>query len=415
METFEGDSSPQEGLDRQISSGYDSSSQPKLFRRLKTKPRGFEEEVVASPICSSPKDVVLDGSVWGDLPEELMDRVLAWLPPVCLFRLRGVCRRWHSVLNERGFLNLLSQLPSHGPCFLMSQKNGETWQTAVYSHPMNSWHSLPLTFIPRKAHSLIASAGGLLCFTGLEGRHDHLFVCNPLRKEFKFLPVMHHSRQLGFVHMVVDKKVRCYRIITTGDGSYTGSNRAMPTEVYDSKSDSWAVYDSMPVGNLHSLKSAFCNGRLYCLTLSPCGLVAFDINQGVWKSIPVRMPRSLLDAFLVSGDSGCLLLVGRVGLYSVHQSMRIWELDQRLMDWVEIGRMPHLMFKALLKSSAESFQCFGHGSYICFSAQKQQRWLMYDLCKKVWHWFGGCPLLSISSSKRIRGFFFEPRLDASVL
>lgn len=280
---------------------------------------------------------------------------------------------------------------------------------------MSAWHSIPLTFIPRKAHSLIASAGGLLCFTGLEGRHDELFVCNPLRKEWKLLPDMHHSRQLGFVNMFVDQKARCYRIITAGDCSYVSSNRVMPTEVYDSKSGRWAVYDSMPVGNLHSMKSAFCNGRLYCLTLSPCGLVAFDIDRGVWDSIPVRMPRSLLDAFLVAGDSGCLLLVGRVGLYSVHQSMRIWELDLRMMDWMEIGRMPHMMFKALLKSSAESFQCFGHGKYICFSAQKQQRWLMYDSSRKVWHWFGGTPLLSSSSSKRIKGFFFEPRLDAFVL
>lgn len=398
------------GLEEQTTPVCDSITQQKLFRTLIVKPHGSEREEVVSPSCPSPNPIALEGSIWKNLPEELIDGVLARLPPVCLFRLRGVCRRWHSVLNEPWFLNLLSELPAHGPCFLMAQKSGETWQSAVYSYPMDAWHSLPLTFIPSKTHSLIASAGGLLCFSGLQGRHDELFVCNPFSKECKRLPDMHYSRQLGFVNMFVDRKARRYRIITVGDCSYAASNRVMPTEVYDSKFDSWAVYESIPVGNLHSLKSIFCNGRLYCLTLSPCGLVAFDNDRGIWESVCVRMPRSLLDAFLVAGDSGCLLLVGRVGLYSVHQSIRIWELDKDPIDWVEIGRMPHMIFKALLKSSAESFQCFGHGKHICFSAQKQQRWLLYDLSKKVWHWFGGCPLLS---TKKIKGFFFEPRLDAS--
>eukprot|EP00250_Pteridium_aquilinum_P013248 c21228_g1_i1 orf=345-1607(+) len=408
-----------EGFRRQGVGGCDecvAASQQKVSWCLNTKLRGFEEEaVVVSPGSASPKENRLQGSTWEDLPEELVDRVLAWLPPVCLIRLRRVCRRWHAIVNEHAFLRLLSQLPSHGPCFLMTQKNEDVWQSAVYSYPMSAWHSLPLAFIPKKAHSLIASAGGLLCFTGLEGRHDELFVCNPFREECKRLPDMHHTRQLGFVNMFMDKKARCYRIVAAGDCRYWGSNRAMPTEVYDSKSDTWAVFESHPVGNLHSLKSAFCNGQLYCLTLSPCGLVAFNIDRGMWESLPVRMPHSLLDAFLVAGECGRLLLVGRVGLYSVHQSMRIWELDMRRMDWVEIGRMPHMMFRALLRSSAESFQCFGHGNFICFAAQKQQRWLMYNTLKKIWHWFGSCPLLSGSSCKRIKGFFFEPRLDSVLL
>ncbi|KAH7415648.1 hypothetical protein KP509_14G055500 [Ceratopteris richardii] len=280
---------------------------------------------------------------------------------------------------------------------------------------MGLWHSLPSICTPKKAHTLIASAGGLLCFSALEGRHDELFICNPLRRECKQLPDMHHKRQLGFVNMFMDAKSRSYRIVAAGDYSYLGgTSRALPTEVYDSKSNSWTIYNSMPIGNLHSSKSAFCNGRLYCLTSSPCGLVAFDMDRGSWESIPVRMPRSLLDAFLVAGEYGHLLLVGRVGLYSVHQSMRIWELNLQKLDWDEVGKMPHSLFKSLLKSSAESFQCFGHGNFICFSAQKQQKWLVYDSFKRFWQWFGGCPLLPVPPGKRLRGIFYEPRLDAVV-
>jgi hypothetical protein len=104
--------------------------------------------------------------------------------------------------------------------------------------------------------------------------------------------------------------------------------------------------------------------------------------------------------------------------------MQIWKLDPRLMEWVEIARMPHALLRALLRSSADSFQCFGHGRFVAFSAQKllQQRrsWLLYDASKQLWHWLGECPapLLSSGSSsscRRIRGFFFEPRLDMTLM
>lgn len=129
MDPFDDDFSAKEGFEI-----CDSPTQQKLFRRLKTKPRGFEEEVLASTGCTSPKEVVLEGSVWGDLPEELVDRVLAWLPPVCLFRLRGVCRKWNSVLNECGFLNLLlSFLPMDlvFSCHRKVVKNGKVLFIAI--------------------------------------------------------------------------------------------------------------------------------------------------------------------------------------------------------------------------------------------------------------------------------------------
>ncbi|MCO5550819.1 hypothetical protein L7F22_004312 [Adiantum nelumboides] len=377
-----------------------------------------EDPTTLSSTCSSPAQEVgaFESSLWGDLPQDLIDRVLAFLPPICLFRLQRVCRRWQSLINEHGFLCLLSQLPSHGPCFLMAQKDGESWHLAVYSYPMRIWHSLPLALIPKQAHSLVASAGGLLCFAGLEGHHDELFVCSPFRQECRRLPNMHHMRQLGFVSMFMDKRARCYRIVAAGECSYWGNNRAIPTEVYDSNSNTWAVFHSFPARSLQSMRSAYCNGRLYCLTLSPSRLVAFDIERGIWETMPVGMPRALLDAFLIAGECGRLLLVGRVSLYSVHQSMRVWELNFVYMDWVEIGRMPHMLFRALLRSSsAESFQCFGYGNFICFSAHKQQRWLMQDSLKKTWHWFGNCPHLSSYPSKRTRGFFFVPRLDATLV
>ncbi|KAH7307312.1 hypothetical protein KP509_22G053800 [Ceratopteris richardii] len=383
--------------------------------------------------ASSPSSSVSEGeevaeceasSIWGELPSELVDRVLAFLPPICLFRLRAVCTRWRGLPDgDGGFFRALSkQIPPHGPCFLMAQKDGCVWRLVVYSYPMRSWHALPSPSPPEKEtapHSLVASAGGLLCFAVLHGCREELLVSNAFRQTYRRLPPLRHTRQLAFVAMITEENVSGFKIVAAGDGSSARARPVdidIPTEVYDSKSDAWVSSHSQPPAGLRPQCSAFWRDRLYCLTVSPIRLVAFDLERCIWETLPVRMPRLLQDAHLIAGGGkGRLLLVGRIALYSLHQSMRIWEINAVDMEWTEVGRMPHMLFRALLRSSAESFQCFGYGDFICFAAQKQpQRWLLYDTSHKIWHWFGSCPLLSSSSRKKVRGFYFEPRLWAGL-
>lgn len=54
----------------------------------------------------------MDGSLWRRLPEDLVDRVLAWLPAASLLRLRTVCRKWSEIMATKCFLEVCTQVIS---------------------------------------------------------------------------------------------------------------------------------------------------------------------------------------------------------------------------------------------------------------------------------------------------------------
>lgn len=70
----------------------------------------------------------MDGSLWSRLPEDLVDRVLAWLPAASLLRLRTVCRKWSEIVATKCFLEVCSQVNNSfaSPSFAWSSKIGES-------------------------------------------------------------------------------------------------------------------------------------------------------------------------------------------------------------------------------------------------------------------------------------------------
>lgn len=382
------------------------NTSPSKQKVIKTKPRGLDEESLSTFVKVSPPDIQMEDNIWAMLPEDLLNEILARIPPFMIFRLRSVCKRWNSILQDNSFLRFHSQLPSHGPCLLTFWKNLQIPQCSVFSLPLKQWFKIPFTFLPPWAHWLVGSSCGLLCFSGLDGLNFKILVCNPLTQAWRTLPSMHHQQQRQLI-MVVDRIGKSFKVIATSD---IFGDKSLPTEVYDSKLDKWSLHQTMPAVNLCSSKMAFCESRLFIETLSPLGLMMYQIDMGRWELIPAKFPRSLLDGYLVSGTNKHLFLVGRIGLYSTLQSMRIWELDHTRYVWVEVSRMPPRYFRALLRLSAERFECFGQDNLICFTSWTQGKSLLYDVEKKVWSWVAGCALQSYNSQV----CFYEPRFDVSI-
>ncbi|KAI3976833.1 hypothetical protein MKX01_008691 [Papaver californicum] len=384
------------------------NTSPSRQKAVKTKPRGFDEETVATFGKFIHPDVQMEDNIWAMLPEDLLNEILARVPPFMIFRLRSVCKRWNSILQDNSFLKLYSQLPSHGPCLLTFSKNPQTLQCSIFSLPLKTWYKIPFTFLPQWAFWLVGSSGGLVCFSGSDGVTFKTLVCNPLTQAWRALPSMHYNQQSQRqLIMVADRTDRSFKVIATSD---IYGDKTLPTEVYDSKLNSWSVHQIMPAVNLCSSKMAFCDSRLYLETLSPLGLMMYRLDTGYWEHLAAKFPRSLLDGYLVAGTQKRLFLVGRIGLYSTLQSMRIWELDHAKILWVEISRMPPKYFRALLRLSAERFECFGQDNLICFTSWNQGKGLLYDVNKKVWSWIAGCALQSYNSQV----CFYEPRFDVSI-
>lgn len=383
------------------------NTSPSRHKVIKTKPRGLDEETVTTFGKAAHPDVQMEDGIWAMLPEDLLNEILARVPPFLIFRLRSVCKRWNLILQDSSFLKFHAQVPSHGPCLLTFWKNSQTPQCSVFSLPLKTWYKIPFTFLPPWAFWLVGSSGGLVCFSGLDGLTFKTLVCNPLTQKWRALPNMHHNQQRQLI-LVVDRTDRSFKVVATSD---IYGDKSLPTEVYDSKLNRWSLHQTMPAVNLCSSKMAYCDSKLYLEALSPLGLMMYRLDTGYWEHIPARFPRSLLDGYLVAGTQKRLFLVGRIGLYSTLQSMRIWELDHAKIMWVEISRMPPKYFRVLLRLSAERFECFGQDNLICFTSWNQGKSLLYDVDKKVWSWIAGCALQSCNSQV----CFYEPRFDASVL
>ncbi|KAL8171510.1 hypothetical protein V2J09_023314 [Rumex salicifolius] len=379
------------------------NTSPSKQKVVKTKPRGLDEESMTTFIKAVHPDVQMEDSIWAMLPEDLLNEILARVPPFMIFRLRSVCKRWNSILQDSSFLKFHSQVPSHGPCLLTFWKNAQTPQSSVFSFPLKTWYRIPFTFLPSWAFWLVGSSGGLVCFSGLDGVIFKTLICNPLTQAWRVLPSMHFNQQRQLI-MVVNRKDPSFKVIATSD--FYG-DKSLPTEVYDSKLNSWSIHQIMPT--LCSSKMALCDSRLYIETLSPLGLMMYRLDTGYWEHIPAKFPRSLLDGYLIAGTKRRLFLVGRMGLYSTHQSMRIWELDHAKTQWVEISRMPPKYFRPLLRLSAERFECFGHDNLICFTSWDLSKGLLYDVEKKVWSWIAGCARQSYNSQV----CFYEPSVDSA--
>lgn len=382
------------------------NSSPSRQKVIKTRPRGLDEESAATFGKAVQPQVQMEENIWAMLPEDLLHEVLARVPPFMIFRLRSVCKRWNSILQDSSFLKFHSQVPSHGPCLLTFWKNAHSPQCSVFSLPLKTWYRIPFNFLPPWAFWLVGSSGGLVCFSGVDGLTFKTLVCNPLTQTFRTLPNMHYNHQRQLI-LVANRVEHSFKVIATGE---IYGDKSLPTEVYDSKLNCWSIHQIMPAVNLCSSKMAFCDSRLYLETLSPLGLMMYRLDKGLWEHIPVRFPRSLLDGYLVAGTRKRLFLVGRIGFYSNIQSMRIWELDHVKFAWTEISRMPHKYFRALLRLSAERFECFGQDNLICFTSWNQGKGLLYDVDKKIWSWIAGCALQSFNSQV----CFYEPRFDASV-
>ncbi|XP_073001959.1 F-box/kelch-repeat protein At5g15710-like [Typha latifolia] len=398
----EGDSSKKEisetskGIQRAI------SSQDKMIMK---KPQGLIDELDTTFARGIQADIPMDDGIWSRLPEDLLIEVLARVPPILLFQMRSVCRRWNSIFNDRRFLTSHSKVPSHGPCLLTFWNSPQIRKCLIFSFPLKAWYGNPFAFLPAWASWLVGSSNGLVCFAGYDGFHFKILVCNPLLQTWRTLPRMHYNEKRRLV-LAVDRIDRSFKIIAAS--SICG--KAVATEVYDSKLNCWTIHEVMPTLELCSAQMALCDSRLYVETISPLGLLMYRLDTGRWEQISVVFPGRLIDAYLVAGAQKRLFLVGRIGLNAAFQSVQIWELDHAKSVWKELSRMPPTYFRALMRLSAERFECFGQDNLIFFTSLKQGTGALFDAHKKSWSWIASRVIHGCSSQVCI----YEPRFDTSI-
>jgi hypothetical protein len=314
-------------------------------------------EVVAIESQRQPawmRDGALDPAIWGSLPDEVHEHILAFLPFPCLFRCATVCQRWRDITQSahvrltRAAPTAAAPWPAYCPVRYTQTASGALHWSG-FSTATNKWQPLPhLALPPSPGQPTLAGAGGLLVVY----KPTSIFVCNPVTNHLHQLPPPHQSWSRPDVLHMIPTSSSSYKIILAGTEAYSAS-KPQPSEVYDSNTNTWTVTGRLPADLCLDTQDAALeteSGVLYCTAqkrmVGTDALVAYDVARGVWWEVAGHLPdesarqtplvcggRTVVAVAPVDDDGpvGCLYALSN-GRWELLASMPE-ELHRRVRSW----------------------------------------------------------------------------------
>lgn len=361
------------------------------------------------------------------LPDDLLERILGYLPVASIFRAGSVCKRWNEIINSRSFLVNFSYTSLQKPWYFMFT-NSDDPGGYVYDPILRKWYSFELPCI-EKSSWFIASSCGLVCFMDNDDRNQ-IFVCNPITKKFKRLEEPPGLGVSDYSALALSADAKSYRYTVAVVKSKQVPDDFLlwdlSIDVYDSKTESWVTsVTEVLTGWRGGDESVICDGVLYCLIYSTGvvggsenrhGLIMYDLSNRSSRislmrtSIPV--PCSLTCGRLMNLNE-MLVMVGGIGKQDrpdIIKGIGIWALHKR--EWIEISRMPHKFFQGFGEFD-DVFTSSGTDDLIYIQSYGAPALLLFDMNHKQWKWSQKCPVTKRFPLQLFTGFSFEPRLDAS--
>ncbi|KAI5421898.1 F-box/kelch-repeat protein At3g61590 [Lathyrus oleraceus] len=358
------------------------------------------------------------------MPDELLERILAYLPVASIFRARSVCKRWHEIVTSERFLWNPSNSPPQKPWYFMFTGSEEP-TGCVYDPNLRNWYCIELPFIGN-SNWFISSSRGLVCFMD-NGSRSQLCVCNPIAKSCRVLPEPPGLRFSDYVTlaMSVDKESYGYTvgIVKSKQVPENFFQWDISIHIYKSEEETWATpLTEVLIGWRGADESVICNGVLYFVVQSTGGvpsenrhaLVAYNISgrtsQTSLRKSFIQVPCSLSCARLMNMKEK-LVMVGGIGKPDrpdIIKGIGIWVLHDR--KWEEIVRMPHKYFQGFGEFD-EVFGSRGIDDLIYIQSYGSPALLTFDMNIKQWKWSQKCPVSKRFPLQVFSGFCFEPRLD----
>ncbi|XVE94305.1 hypothetical protein REPUB_Repub01dG0269700 [Reevesia pubescens] len=387
----------------------------------------------------------MDSRIWSKLPQRLLDRVIAFLPPPAFFRARSVCKRWYALLFSRSFLDLYMQISPRHNWFLFFKH--KTLKSYIYRNNSSSggdgdnrsncegylfdpydiaWYRLSFKLVP-SGFSPASSSGGLICWVSDEAGAKTLILCNPLFGSLSQLPPTQRPRLFPSIGLTVSP--------TSIDVAVAGDDLISPYAVKNLSTESfhidaggfysiWGTTSSLPrLCSLESGRMVHVEGKFYCMNYSPFSVLAYDIAANNWFKIQAPMRRFLRSPSLVE-SRGKLILVAAVekSKLNVPKSLRLWGLQACGTTWVEIERMPLLLYIQFAEVEVgNGFDCVGHGEFIVIMIRGSYKALLFDIYKKRWQWLPPCPYLrsgcvdNDGEDAELHGLAYQPRIATPVI
>ncbi|EEE59212.1 hypothetical protein OsJ_11168 [Oryza sativa Japonica Group] len=332
----------------------------------------------------------------GDLHDDVLERVLARLPPATFFRLRAVCRRWSAAAASPTFLRACARVPSRDPWFLMLS-GARPRPPLAFDAAGRSW--ILCRAAPggsdggADAAVPVASSGGLVLYrararASSSGSWEGPVALSRRPDAAALLPDDAPS-QGG-----ADDTV--YFLSKSGDVVATNMQRSASKQ-----------YSSVVVA------ASSDGGDAVAYFLSHSGtVVACDTARRTFAELPRILPvyfEYSIDVVACDGAAYAVVLAE----YLDTASLRVWGFAGGA--WRQVAAMPPAMSHAFHGKKAD-INCVGHGGrlMVCVSSGEANGCFMCDVGSNQWEELPKCVNGDGEVNDFLAAFSFEPRLEISV-
>ncbi|XP_044501025.1 F-box/kelch-repeat protein At3g61590-like [Mangifera indica] len=363
-------------------------------------------------------------SVDSILPDDLLERIIAYLPIASIFRAGCVCKRWHEIISSKRFLWNFSHVISQKPWYFMFTSSDEPIGYA-FDPVLRKWYGIELPCI-ETSNCFIASSCGLVCFMDNDSR-SKLYVCNPITKDCKTLeepPGLKFS-DYSALALSVNRVSHGYTISIVKSKQVPGNffQWDLSIYIYDSAKMMWVTScTEVLTGWRGGDESVICDGVLYFLIYSTGGgtpenrhgLIMYKLSSRsshgllIRSFIPVPCP---LTCGRLMNLKEKLVMVGGIGKQDrtdIIKGIGIWILNGK--EWQEVARMPQKYFQGFGEFD-DVFASSGTDDLIYIQSYGAPALLVYDMNHKHWRWSQKCPVTKRFPLQLFTGFCFEPRLE----
>ncbi|KAG0630192.1 hypothetical protein M758_1G160800 [Ceratodon purpureus] len=370
----------------------------------------------------------MDDTIWAQIPDEVLIRVLSFLPLRMLFQMRVVCKRWSSMIQSSDFnrvcldVNAPALAPHPAICYVYNRL-GFRW--AIYDNSERQWQLMP-DFYSRseedrmKKREIYVASRGLLCLLEV-GDIDvikSLTIWNPLTNHEHELPTFLSSWSFPLVRIMFhDTETNSFKLMLSGNQNYHPEDeRYSATEIYDSAQGAWIRGGNLlPSLRFPFSNGAICNGAVYYFASRPMTmydiLLVYNIGENKWSEVNHIIPTNTYCTPYLFECDGSLLTVMHLlsGPPARMASCAIFHLDFRTKEWMMVIQMPHPVYMDFAYIGG----CVASGKQLCVTGNAPNRDLIVAVyCQRnnAWFWLPPCPIASESAEliERHTTFTFHP-------
>ncbi|XP_073285296.1 F-box only protein 13-like [Primulina huaijiensis] len=388
-------------------------------------------------------------SLLQELNQDLLERVLSWLPTSTFLRLTSVCKKWKSVADSATFRLACSQVPFRDPWFFMVDSDPHLSQhPVVFDSAEKNWKKLnPLPLVhPKKnqetcSNSIpVAASGGLICFHSTNGDFT---VSNPVTGSTRLLPALNSISQQPILSISMAANSERFKLVLILDqlpnlsfkmyNSYTdlweeeiSLNQKINNSVQAEKNDDHSQY-FLTSGNVVSAdmqRSPFRqysaaltveNGDEILYFLSSSGtVVSCNLTHKLFFEYPRLLP--VFSEFSIDiVECGGQMYVVLLSEFFESASLRVWKWDENMHAWQQIAAMPPASSHKFYGKKVD-INCSGAGDemLVCLYSAEVCSYVMCNLVRNEWIELPQCYTEDDKTREFVCAFSFEPRIEADI-